>query len=105
MNDKKLPEIDRPCPKCGNTRAYGPEYRRGVGNDADLGEHLRHYCTVCRFMWLDPTKDRDTPERRKEIREAYERRRQSPPPYDKQRDQDIDTMRRIETRAPYGWRK
>lgn len=105
MNDKKLPEIDRPCPKCGNGKAYGPEYRRGVGNDSDLGEHLRIYCTVCRFMVIEPTRDSDTPGRRKELREAYEKRRHTLPPQHEKRDRDIDTMRRDETRAPYGWRR
>lgn len=68
---KNKPTIARDCPKCGSTEAYGPEFRRGVGSDEDLGEHLRFYCTACRFMTWQPTKDADTPERRAELDAAF----------------------------------
>jgi len=104
MTEKKLPEIDRDCPKCGNTRAYGPEYRRGVGNDADLGEHLRTYCTVCRFMTLQPTRDQDTPERRRELQRAYENRPHYTPERNFNREQsDVEQVRRQSTRR-WGWK-
>lgn len=72
--DRNFQEVDRDCPKCGNTRAQGPEYRRGVGSDADLGEHLRFYCTACRYMTYQPTKDQDTPQRRQELSASFQRR-------------------------------
>lgn len=67
--DQKLPMLDLDCPKCGNDKAYGPEFRRG--HDDGLGEHLRRYCTNCRYMTVVPTRDQDTPERRAELNRAF----------------------------------
>lgn len=115
MKDRNLPVIDLSCPKCGNDKAYGPEYRRGVGSDDGLGEHLRRYCTRCRYMTAVPTADADTPERRRELLTAFDQRKarwqqekdghQDQP--ESSRDRDIESVRRHDTRGirPYGWSK
>lgn len=108
---KELPIVDRPCPKCNAPKAYGPEYRRGVKNDEGLGEHLRFYCTVCRYMTAEPTCDQDTPERRAELTRLFEERksRQLPPPESQPpseaRQRDIENVRRSDVRRPYGWNR
>ncbi len=105
MKDRKLPEVDRPCPKCSNGRAYGPEYRHGT--DDGLGEHLRYYCTVCRYMTFTPTADQDTPERREGLTLAFAERRARPAPPRVEinhRNRDIEETRRQITQRPYGWR-
>lgn len=109
MKPNNLPTVDRPCPKCNNPTAYGPEYRRGVGTDEGLGEHLRFYCTVCRYMTAEPTRDADTPERRAELTAAFAARKSRPHPepgdeIGNRRDRDIEHVRRSETRRPYGWK-
>lgn len=106
MSERKLPEIERHCPKCNGEKAYGPEYRRGVGTDQGLGEHLRYYCTVCRYLTAEPTKDGDTPERRRELAAAFDARRQAQNDRnfnrDSQEQRDIeDTRRSLMNRRPY----
>lgn len=110
-----LPVTERDCPKCGHTQAYGPEYRRGIKDDATLGEHLRYYCHHCRFMTVEPTKDQDTPARRVELAEAFSARQRewanragdrSFAPHSSARDRDIESVRRSESRGgrpSYGW--
>jgi hypothetical protein len=106
-NSKSLPMVDRPCPKCGGEKAYGPEYRRGVKGDEGLGEHLRYYCTVCRYMTFEPTKDANTPERVRELVAAFEDRRQRwegekvDPTL---RDREIEQVRRADSRRSQGWK-
>lgn len=78
MKDQKLPVTPRACPKCGGAEAHGPEFRRGYGSDDGLGEHLRFYCTICRYMTFTPTKDNDTAERRAELVAAFEARAKRP---------------------------
>lgn len=80
MKDSNKPVTTHDCPKCGNDKAYGPEFRRGVGTDDDLGEHLRYYCTACRFMTFAPTKDQDTPMRRTELALAFKAHFERPRP-------------------------
>jgi hypothetical protein len=101
-----LPTVDRPCPKCGNDKAHGPEYRRGINGDELLGEHLRYYCTVCRYMTHEPTKDQDSPERRAQLDRAFAERAARPRlgSEGQQRQRDIETTYRNSTRRPYGWR-
>lgn len=110
MKDRKLPQIERDCPKCPSTKFNGPEYRRGINNDTDLGEHLRLYCATCGFMVLEPTKDSDTPERRAELAAAFAARKSRPHEQisvdTSIRDRDIRDVRRGETtRRPYGWNR
>lgn len=110
-----FPEVVRPCPKCGHDKARGPEYRRGLGSDEGLGEHLRFYCTVCRFMTIQPTRDQDTPERRRELAAAFETRRirfaqqkdaERTQEQEPARDREIEHTRRelSRRRSSYGWR-
>lgn len=116
MSNMPLPVTERHCPKCNHDKAYGPEYRRGLKGDFTLGEHLRFYCAQCRYMTVEPTKDQDTAQRRRELAEAFEERRRewaehgdrSFVPKHDPRDRDIESVRRADTRgegAPYGWRR
>lgn len=112
MQDTEKPIVDRPCPKCGGKQAYGPEFRRGVGSDEGLGEHLRYYCCTCRYMSSEPTADQDTPERRRELAAAFERHRvrkaaEQGQPHDRHETNGnaIESVRRQATsRRSYGWK-
>ena len=109
MQDTEKPVVTRDCPKCGGHSAYGPEFRRGVGSDELLGEHLRYYCCTCRYMSSEPTADQDTPERRRELEAAFERHRVTKRGEQGQRgqrdDSAIEAVRRQATsRRSYGWK-
>lgn len=104
--DKKRPRTERPCPKCGGTWAYGPQYRSA---DARFPvERLRFDCVTCGFISCEPVQTA-TDDEKKLVAETQQKLLakwqggdgfEAPDP----RNREIQDVYRAETRRSYGWR-